>query len=1255
MITYAQIVFDVNIQDISVVTDWQPIPPAEIDALQRWGAISTTELQPNRLASSALSKKPTAVVEQWKILVNEEGIYQITGQDLANAGVDLLAIDFKKIRLVNNGRDVSLFPSGWRDGQFDPEDYIEFWGEPNRQTFQATAADMYQDPFSTERVYWLSWEKRGLWMAEESGEISDLQPGQYVRPYSFLETLHVEKDDYYDRLSAVPIDSLRDHWFYDSGVASGKKVDYEFVLDHPDTQSPLSVSARVMFSGRTTIVNIPHDVSVFLNDTFLFSNKWFGQELADLQTKADAPIISGELNDGVNRLSVVNNVLPQNYDFFMLNWFEITYPRLYRTSNDYIKFSIPPGMPAGKFLFRIDGFQNSEIDIYKLHQSKINGGMIEKVTDFNNFTSQQVSFQNDVFSPEVEFVAVAQNAKKKPFKIEKDNPTILKTTSLAADYLIITHRRFMKSASLQQLVSLRQSQGLQALVADVQDVYDEFNFGQPGSYAIKDFLKWAFDYWQAPRLRYVLLIGDGCYTRYTATGDTLDLVPVHMRQTMVYGAAASDFWYSLLTGDDEIPEVSIGRLPVRSEDELNRFVTKIVQYETNPPPGDWQNRLLIIGGNGGDFRSQGIALSKTIPLPFNTRMLFTVRDQSQEDPYFGGTSDLLDYFDLGCNVITFHGHGGGAIWADNGLLRFEDGNRIYTGGKSPFVLSMTCFTGSFESPGVESLADALLFSTFEGAIAMLGASGVGWTWNDYFLQTELMKQICAFPQLTLGEQLMAGKISYQVHYKTSQAVSQINQYHLLGDPATRLHLPQAVRPVIVDKTISLKGDTLTATCKLPFSRGEAVFDLEDSLRIVANSRTSAVIDSVATAKLFVSEDFAGKSGLVRFFGADETNRYKNHGAAPISLQGAVFDSAYVYRAQDDSLYFLAHVRSRNTIKSVWCYALNDSIIMNPIGDDWYRSSHAVFIIWSGFQFSYYFNAYDEANFRYTSRLYKHYINLNVDVEINENAVSLAGDEMVSLLASIQNKSSNPVNDLLVLFETRVLPDTTWRGAGVDTVSIEAFATTTCRVNYAPPPQDFLVRVTLDPDSTIREDSKQNNQMVQQITPHLFQVTPQGFYVQGQYQTTFRYDDYLSIELPVGAIPHYSAVLIEEMSALKINEQPDFYSPKVTPAYDLQLRSDYLLEKPAIVRLLLPHDSSITDSTRQLWKIFRFAKQTKKWVRCDTQLLENNLVTQLNVVGPLSVLVAQDSQSPDVFVSVDGQPYVDHKWAGDEPRIGIRLQ
>ena len=204
----------------------------------------------------------------------------------------------------------------------------------------------------------------------------------------------------------------------------------------------------------------------------------------------------------------------------------------------------------------------------------------------------------------------------------------------------------------------------------------------------------------------------------------------------------------------------------------------------------------------------------------------------------------------------------------------------------------------------------------------------------------------------------AGKISYLAHYKTSQAVSQVNQYHLLGDPATRILLPDHHTTLQVENPILLKGESVNIATTLPFTQGTGYFSVQDSIHNIFSSGQIPFSNGNPSTLLPINEKFVGESGIIRFYGADDFGGNRTHGSIAISLKGAVFDSAYVAPNVDDRLYFLVHIRSRTSLKNVWCLALNDSLPMQTIGDNWYKSSRAVKVIWTGFQFSYYFNAVD---------------------------------------------------------------------------------------------------------------------------------------------------------------------------------------------------------------------------------------------------------------------------------------------------------
>ena len=1229
--------------------------PYKFEIVNDIKTLSNTSTLASSLSAQSL-KKTMQTEEAWKIIVDTDGIYKITGEDLRDAGLTLLNIDIETLKLTCNNKNIAVFVHGWEDGEFDVDDYIEFWGETNKQTFQNLAPDMYVDPYTASNIYWLSWgTEKGTWMLEEQGQVIESQSSQYIRPYSFRQKVHVEKDVYYDRLSEIPVNTLRDLWFYDTGISASKKRDYTFELWHPDDQASFGVEARCIVGGRTSIDSIQHNISAFINDSYLFSGQWKNQDYIDLQLLEPSPVTGADIENGENVFSIYNNIDYKLYDYVMLNWFEISYPRLYRAHEDYLEFTIPPGYTSGHFLFKIDGFESEIIDIYKIGYSKIVGGKVIEYTDYKDFTSMQISFQDNVTSQETHYVAVTQDKKLLPLAIIKDEPSQLKTSNIASDYMIIAHKRFINDESIEKLLQLRQSQGLQTSKINVQDIYDEFNYGRPSPYAIKSFLKWAYDNWNQPRLKYVLLVGDGCYQRYSAVGDTLDLIPVFMRKTLNFGSAASDHWYALLDGNDELPEIHIGRLPVKETQELENVIAKIISYETEPPSGDWSNRLLFIGGNDQVFRTQGNSLVRTTPARFESKKLFTFKDTNLDfDPYHGSTTDFLDYYDKGCALISFHGHGGGAIWADNGLLRLDDVDRMYSQGKLPFILSMTCFTGSFESPSTGSLADALLFTENDGVVGFLGASGVGWTWNDYYLQSEILKYLYTHPTETMGDIVDAGKINYYLSYQTDQNFSQVNQYHLLGDPATRLYLPSQIINVQLDKQLTTQNDSLTVSVKFPYQNGTGKIVMTDSVKDDVLSKDISFYDGQYSTIFRVPKYYPFQTGYFRIFSQDGSANARVHGSANFVLKSFLFDSALV-ETEKEKLYFSCKLQTTDEIKEMYCRVGGDTLLLQKQNNSWYKTQEGYDFEYQGYNLSYIFYAIKNDNSIIYSPTYVYNVSNVYNLSIDTNSIQLGGQNQVEIQFEINNLSENSTN-VPVSVSGKIPGNTTYSIIGTDTLFVMPYSPCRGSVPFSATTDMIDIQVTIDPDSLLNEQNRSDNIAFKSIEINKFNFKQNsGLFVNNTQTDSLKKDEFKAI-ISKNCFSQTGTISLEKLSKITILEQPDFSSFSGLSAFTLTHSFVNESATPIIVQFSID-DLTLAkiDSQNLETYIYQYVANTNKWLKIPTTRAGRLFSAQTINTGTFALLHSADTQGPNIEISINGQPYVPNSYSSQEPQISIYIQ
>ena len=141
------------------------------------------------------------------------------------------------------------------------------------------------------------------------------------------------------------------------------------------------------------------------------------------------------------------------------------------------------------------------------------------------------------------------------------------------------------------LKAARDAQGISTTVADVQNVYDEFAYGAHGPEAVRAFLQRAKTSWtKAPR--YVVLLGDSSFDprNYMGMGN-YDLVPTKLVAT-AYLKTASDDWFADFT-DTGLAQLAIGRIPVRTSEEADAVVGKLVRRDPSVS-GTWMKNVDII-------------------------------------------------------------------------------------------------------------------------------------------------------------------------------------------------------------------------------------------------------------------------------------------------------------------------------------------------------------------------------------------------------------------------------------------------------------------------------------------------------------------------------------------------------------------------------------------------------------------------------------------------------------------------------------
>jgi hypothetical protein len=232
---------------------------------------------------------------------------------------------------------------------------------------------------------------------------------------------------------------------------------------------------------------------------------------------------------------------------------------------------------------------------------------------------------------------------------------------------------------------------------------------------------------------------------------------------------------------DPVPDIAVGRLPVRSNSELNALVTRIIQYESNPYMSDpsWFTRSWCVAHTS-------MVASNPSTKQYTRQIMLQHGMQTVDFNVLPGHTDVT--------LLNTRVNAGISILNDRmswiGEFYSSDLGGLANGWMLPFVMVITCGTGSFNGSDALSEDWVRLGSSANpaGAIGCVGLSGTGThvPYNNivdagvmygYFVQ-DIQEQ---------GIAVIAGKLQLFKNYYAYGHSGDVQNFsywaNLMGDPA----------------------------------------------------------------------------------------------------------------------------------------------------------------------------------------------------------------------------------------------------------------------------------------------------------------------------------------------------------------------------------------------------------------------------------------------------------------------------------------
>ncbi|MFC1851632.1 C25 family cysteine peptidase, partial [candidate division CSSED10-310 bacterium] len=692
---------------------------------------------------------PRARDQKAKIAITEKGWYFVDAVDIAAVLGDevrnvIQLIYQNKLAVSYGGKLVASYPNADFSG-------IHFYGEG--------IDSIYTD----ENIYWLG-KRDGLRMRDGFGGLPDPTSGGET----YTDTIHFEQDNY--AYPTIFTDPEADIWLWDffyAGHATYGTKNFLFQMPGVGPGSAESAALTIRLMGATDSSADPdHHVIISLNGTQIGEDEWDGLRPLEKSYQIDQSL----LVEGENTLTVQSLLNPGvPYGYVYLDSFSVSYERFYQAVNDRL---IVRG--DDNPVVTIHGFSQPTINLINITRPSKPQKIVHCTIDQSG-DSYRISFRPH--SPTTEYLAFTDGAVSAPPAMIADSHAQLRNRANSANYVIIT-AAFLKDAA-DTLAAYRQGQGYQTMVVDLEDIYDEFNYGIVDPHAIRTFLAYTHANWTvAPQ--YVVLAGEGTFDYKNVYGYGGNIIPPVMVSTEG-GLFPSDNALTDMYLNDGLPDIAIGRLPVVTAQELETVIDKIITYESSTT-GDWTKRILMLAdytSGAMNFAQDSDEVAQLMRPDYVTEKIYLPTATSLDDARLAVIQGIND----GALLVNFMGHGTMDRLADVGLFKQSDVGSLTNYDHLTVFATLTCVAGHFAYPGYDCLAEDLLLHNAGGAVAMWAPSAYSVHNQASVLNQEFFWDSFITEKKVLGDAVLH---SLRAYGTLTDTPALLDVYILFGDPALKM-------------------------------------------------------------------------------------------------------------------------------------------------------------------------------------------------------------------------------------------------------------------------------------------------------------------------------------------------------------------------------------------------------------------------------------------------------------------------------------
>ncbi|QHL87007.1 hypothetical protein GU926_05980 [Nibribacter ruber] len=649
----------------------------------------------------------------YKIQVPATGIYRLDQSYLQAAGIS--GVDPRKFQLFRRGQEVAIHVAGESDGSLDNGDYIEFYGEQNDG---ALDRELYQDPvanhinalksqYTDTAAYFLTWSAvDGKRMEAFSQSAAGLTP----EPWHWQETPIFDEFEFvWGKQYGGAFMSWMDAG---EGLLGGSTAGFTFNLPNmatnlyngPGAGAP---SVEIALGGANDNI---HDIDIYVRPPGGAERRIGTERLVGYESfKKKFPLAVTDF--GANGSLALRITARNSASRYRTSYFKTYFPQKnIMASAGGLPFKYE-GNPTAPLYFVFDGTAAANAIAYDITSM----GNIKRVEGVVAGAQKgfvlPASFKSGYLWSATSLVPLP--AKAVMFKSVAGNK---------ADYLIVSHKNLMvpfgeSTNAVKDYAAYRASipgGGHDTLVMDVDQIYNQFFYGEKSPAAIRRFIKMMV---ATGNPKFLFLIGKGIEYRTKAVRNApqADLVPTG-------GNPGSDIFYTANWELGEyFPVVATGRIAATQPQQILDYLTKVKAHESLPQNLEWRKNILHLGGGiDGPERTmlanylkgfERIAEGKWLGARVTTKLKSSIAGDIEN-------INIADELNKGLSMVTFFGHSSTSFSDLEIGLVSNVLNGYKNKDKYPFILMNGCEAGnSFVQ--AKSFGEDWLLTPDKGAIGFL--------------------------------------------------------------------------------------------------------------------------------------------------------------------------------------------------------------------------------------------------------------------------------------------------------------------------------------------------------------------------------------------------------------------------------------------------------------------------------------------------------------------------------------------------------